>query len=110
VRHGCPLAFYFFILTTNILGYILQDPKAEVEGLTLPKRGMLKDQTSVDDIALYLKGTKDNKDKAKKVLDTFYLASGAHIKWHKSCAIWAAKMGRDWNWGQDVKLKWAVKG
>jgi hypothetical protein len=71
---------------------------------------MFRDQTFADDTAFYLKGTKDNMDKVKKVLDTFYLASGAHINWCKSCAIWAAKMGKDWNWGQDIKLKWVVEG
>jgi hypothetical protein len=49
-------------------------------------------------------------DRAKRVLNTFCLASRAHVNWHKSCAIWATKMGRDWNWGQGVKLKWAAKG
>ncbi len=75
MRHGCPLAPYLSILAIDILGYI----------------------NFADDTALYLKGTKDNMDKAKKVLDTFCLTSGAHINWHKSCAIWATKMGRDWN-------------
>lgn len=49
-------------------------------------------------------------DKAKKVLDTFYIASRAHINWHKSCVIWATNMGRDWNWGQGVKLNWVAEG
>jgi len=65
---------------------------------------MFRDQTFADDTTFYLKGTKDNMDKVKKVLDTFYLASC------KSCAIWTAKMGKDWNWGQDIKLKWVVEG
>jgi hypothetical protein len=58
---------------------MLQDPKAKAKGLTLPKRRMLRDQNFADDTAFYLKGTKDNMDKAKKVLDTFCLAFGAHI-------------------------------
>jgi hypothetical protein len=110
VRQGCPLAPYLFILAIDVLGYMLQDPKAEVEGLTLPKGGIPRDQTFADDIALYLKGTKDNMDKAKKVLDTLCFLSRAHINWHKSCAISIAKTGREWNWGQDVKLKWVAEG
>jgi len=43
VKQGCPLTLYLFILATNVPKYMLQDPKVEVEGLTLPKGGMLKD-------------------------------------------------------------------
>ncbi len=43
MKQGCLLAPYFFILTIDVLGYMLQDPKVEVEGLTLPKGGMLRD-------------------------------------------------------------------
>ncbi len=49
-------------------------------------------------------------DKAKKVLDTFYLAFGAQINWHKSCVIWVAKMEQKWHWGQDFDLRWVAKG
>jgi hypothetical protein len=43
MKQGCPLALYLFILATNIPRYMLQDPKVEVEGLTLPKKGIFKD-------------------------------------------------------------------
>jgi hypothetical protein len=64
VRQGCPLAPYLFILATNVLGYTLADPKNEVEGLSLPRGGLIKDQTFANDTALYLKGTSSNLDKA----------------------------------------------
>ncbi len=54
VRQGCPLAPYLFILATDVLGHMIEDPKYGVEGLTLPKGGCVRDQTFADDIALYL--------------------------------------------------------
>jgi len=64
VRQGCPLAPYLFILVTNVLGYMLADPNHGVEGLSLPRGGLIRDQTFVNDTALYLKGTLANMDKA----------------------------------------------
>jgi mannosylglycoprotein endo-beta-mannosidase len=94
VRQGCPLAPYLFILATNVLGYMLADPKNEVEGLSLPRGGLIRDQTFANDTVLYLKGTSSNLDKAQKVLTTFSAASGAKVNWHKSAAIWANKKER----------------
>jgi hypothetical protein len=87
VRQGCPLAPYLFILATDVLGYMLADPKNEVEDLSLSKGGLIRDQTFADDTALYLKGTSSNLDKAQKVLMTFSVASGAKVNWHKLAAI-----------------------
>ncbi len=39
VRQGCLLVLYLFILSTNVLGHMLDDPKHEIKGLHLPKRG-----------------------------------------------------------------------
>ncbi|CAK9881919.1 unnamed protein product [Sphagnum jensenii] len=80
----------------GVLGYMLADPKNKVEGLSLPRGGLIKDQTFVDDTALYLKGTSSNLDKAQKVLTTFSAASGAKVNWHKLAAIWASKKERTW--------------
>jgi len=65
IRQGCPLAPYLFILAIDILGYMLADPKHGVEGLSLPKGGLIKNQTFADNIALYLKGSPGNLDKAQ---------------------------------------------
>jgi hypothetical protein len=78
VKHGCPLAPYLFILVTDILD-MLDGIKYNVEGLTLPKGGCVRDQTFVDDTAFYLKGTKSNMDIMQSALDLFVSHPG-----HKS--------------------------
>jgi len=110
VRQGCPLAPYLFILATDVLGYMLADPKYGVEGLSLPKGGFIRDQTFVDDTALYLKGIPPNLDKAQRVFTQFSSASGTRINWHKSAAIWASKNEQTWQWGTEVDLKWILDG
>lgn len=110
VRQGCPLVLYLFILATDVLGCMLADPRHEVEGLSLLKGGLIRDQTFADDTALYLKGTPSNLDKAQRVLVIFSSASGVKINWHKSAAIWASKNGRTWQWGTEVSLKWIPNG
>jgi hypothetical protein len=109
VRQGCPLAPYLFILAINVLGYMLADPKHGVEGLSLPKGGMIRDQT-FDDTALYLKGTPANMDRAQEVLKTFCRASGAKVNWSKSAAILASRRDKNWEWGEAERLKWILKG
>jgi hypothetical protein len=87
VRQGCPLVPYIFIFATDVLGYMLANPKYGIEGLSLPKGGLIKDQTFADDTTLYLKRTPPNLDKPQRVLKLFSSASGARINWHKSAAI-----------------------
>ncbi len=43
VKQDCPLAPYLFILATNVLDHMLDDPKHEIEGLHLPKGGCVRD-------------------------------------------------------------------
>jgi hypothetical protein len=43
---------------------MLADPKHEVEGLSLPRGGLIRDQTFADDTAFYLKGTPATMDRA----------------------------------------------
>jgi hypothetical protein len=73
---------------------MMADPKHGVEGLSLPRGGLIKDQTFADDTALYLQGSPANMDKAQAVLKTFCHASGVKVNWHKSAAIWASKKER----------------
>jgi hypothetical protein len=110
IRQGCPLAPYLFILATDVLGYMLAASKHGVEGFSLPKGGMIRDQTFADDTALYLKGTLANMDRAQEVLKTFCRASGAKVNWSKSTAIWASQRDKNWEWGEAEGLKWISKG
>jgi len=79
VRQGCPLSPYLFILATDVLGHMLDDPRFGVEGLALLGGERITDQTFADDTALYLQGTRGNMERAQKVLDIFCKASGAKI-------------------------------
>jgi hypothetical protein len=58
------LAPYLFILATDVLGYMLANPKYGVEGLSLPRGGLIRDQTFADDTTLYLQGSSVNLDRA----------------------------------------------
>ncbi len=99
VRQGCPLAPYLFILATDVLGHMLEDQRFGVEGLSLPRRGHIIEQTFADNTALYLQGFCANLERTQKVLNLFYMASGAKVNWNKSAAIWASKRTRSWEWG-----------
>jgi hypothetical protein len=54
VRQGCPLSPYLFILATDVLGHMLDDPRFGINGLTLPSGREIRDQTFADDTTLYL--------------------------------------------------------
>ncbi len=110
VRQGWPLSPYLFILATDVLRHMLDDPRFGVEGLTLPGDWKITDQTFADDTALYLRGTRENMERTQKVLDNFCKALGAKVNWNKSCAIWASKRDKDWEWGREVGLQWIPKG
>jgi hypothetical protein len=110
VRQGCPLAPYLFILATDVLGHMLGNPRYGIEGLSLPRGGLIRDQMFADDTALYLQGSPANLDRAREVLSTFCSASGAKINWKKSAAIWASQREKQWTWGEEEGLKWIPKG
>jgi hypothetical protein len=110
VRQGYSLAPYLFILAMDLLGHMLDDPKHEIKGLHLPKGGCVRDQTFADDTALYLKGSPGNLSKARAVLELFCLTSRAKVNWGKSAAIWASKEKKEWEWGQEVRLRWIPEG
>jgi hypothetical protein len=104
------LAPYLFILATDVLGYMMADPKYGVEGLSLPRGGLIRDHTFMDDTTLYLQGSPSNMDKAQGVLKLFCHASEAKINWHKSAAIWASKKEKTWDLGRAKGLRWIPDG
>jgi hypothetical protein len=110
IKQGCPLAPYLFILVTDVLIHMLDDPKHKIEGLHLPKGGCVRDQIFADDIALYFKGSPSNLSKVWAVFELLCLASRAKVNWGKSAAIWANKEEKEWEWGQEVGLKWIPEG
>jgi len=99
VRQGCPLSPYLFIMATDVLGHMLDDPRFGVEGLTLPGGRKIRDQTFADDTAVYLQGTRENMERTQRVLDIFCKASGTKVNWNKIAAIWASKRVKNWDWG-----------
>jgi hypothetical protein len=56
-----------------------------------------------------LKGSPSNLSKARAIFELFCLAFGAKINWGKSTAIWANKEKKEWEWGQEVGLRWIPK-
>ena len=70
---------------------MINNPKYGIKGLIMPDGSELRDLVFVDDTNLYLLGTKENMDRAFKVLDRFCQASRAKINWNKSAAVWASK-------------------
>jgi hypothetical protein len=110
MRQGCPLSPYLFILATDVLGHMLDDPRFGVEGMTLPGGRKIRDQTFADDTALYFQGTSKNMERTHKVLDIFCKASVAKVNWNKIATIWASKREKDWEWGQEVGLQWVPEG
>lgn len=94
-----PLTPYLFIIGTDVLGHMLEDPMYTIKGLNLPRAGKIRDQTFTDDTTLYLKGDPENLDKTQGVLEILCKASGAKINWKKFAAIWASKRERFWSWG-----------
>jgi len=73
---------------------MLGDPKHGIEGLSLTRGGLIRDQTFADNTALYLKSSMTNMDRAQEVLRIFCQTFVAKINWHKSAAIWASKRER----------------
>ncbi len=110
VRQGCPLSPYLFILATDVLGHMMDDPRFGVEGLILPGGREVRDQTFADDTALYLQGMRENMERTQRVLNIFYKASGAKVNWSKTAAIWASKKEKAWEWGQEMGLQWVPEG
>jgi hypothetical protein len=110
VRQGCSLAPYLFILAMDVLGHMLDDPKHEIEGLHLLKGGCVRDQTFANNTALYLKGSLSNLSKVRAVFELLCLAFRAKVNWGKSAAIWANKDKKEWEWGQEVGLRWILEG
>lgn len=102
----CPIYLFFYCR----LRYILEGDEG-AQGIDLPFSNLGdKDQEFVDDTNLYLKGTLDNFNKAKEVLDFFAPIVVANINWHKSNAIRVSEELMPFQLGQNDNLKWLALG
>jgi hypothetical protein len=108
VRQGCPLAPYFFLLTVDVLGQMLQHPECGVQGL--PDNTCITNQMFADDTLLLLDSNKENMDRALAVIHRFGAASGAKLNLHKYVGIWLSEHKRTWQWGEATSLKWLPQG
>lgn len=110
VRQGCPLAPYLYLFISDVLAYMVNDDSYGIVGLRLPDDSLVRIQCFADDTALYLKGTRENMQRAFKVIELFCAASGAKLNWNKSSAIWVSHLPRNWTWGEDMGLVWLDDG
>jgi hypothetical protein len=88
IKQGFFLSTYLFILTIDVLG--LHVGKTLV--LTSPNGDIIKDQSFVNDMTLYLEGFDLNMEKVKPILANFCKVSSSKINWAKFARIWASKV------------------
>jgi hypothetical protein len=68
---------------------MMDDPRHNIHGLVLLKGTMNRNQTFVDNTALFFKGSNDNLERTKMVLKHFSLTSRARI----NCTnIWPSRL------------------
>lgn len=110
VRQGCPLAPYLFLIAAEVLNAMVKKGMDEgrVKGITLPLAG--REQIIAqfaDDTSFTLQGEEVPVKEMINILDSFCLASGLVLNWHKSCGYW--KHGPDLNrpdWTNDLNITW----
>lgn len=101
IRKGCPLAPYLYIFVGDVLGYMLDDNRTGIEGLTLLDNTKTTSQMFADDTALFLQATLDNLNKTMAILTLFTKASGGKLNFSKSVAIHVGPIIREWTWPED---------
>ena len=89
---------------------MLQDPKFNIEGLTLPKNEVVCSSQFVDDTNLMLQSNVTNLAKEMEVLDLYCQGSSSKLNWNKTREIWASDKVRPWSWGEDMGIIWLNKG
>lgn len=109
VRQGCPLVTYLFFFAADVLGYMLDDSKCRVEGLTLPDTSKLTNLIFADDTSVFLRGNSTNLQQTMQILAQYNKASRARLNWHKTIVLWASRQDQIWDWGYNLELKWKAK-
>ena len=86
IRQGCPLAPSLYVLATEGFRYFLAKAisQGRVHGISLPNSlDHLVNGHFMDDSFLTLIEDENNVANSLQFLDTFFLASGSTIQWHK---------------------------
>lgn len=73
IQQDYPLSLYLFILTIDVLGYVLSNPCYGVRGLKLLNGGIFQYQSFVNDTILYLECLAKNLERACGVFFCFIL-------------------------------------
>lgn len=111
VRQGCPLAPYLFIILADVLNIAVQTEACagRIKGISLPfeHRQQILAQYA-DDTSFTLLGEEESVRSLIYLLETFCLASGLVINWHKSSGHWKFKdsLFRP-PWTNLLGIKWA---
>jgi hypothetical protein len=88
IKQGFFLSTYLFILMIHVLGLHVEKTLA----FTSPNGDIIKDQSFVNDMTLYLEGFDLNMEKVKPNLANFCKVSSTKINLAKFARIWASKV------------------
>lgn len=82
---------YLFLFIVDIFGYMLDDPKNNLEGFTLPNQINNTNSLFANNTLLLLKRESNNIQRKMRILDIYCEAPIAKINWYKTFKIWACQ-------------------
>lgn len=87
VRQRCLLVSHLFFFAMDVLGYMLNDVKYNVEELILSNQKSCINSMFANDTMLHLKEVSNNLKYTIKVLNTYYAPFKTKINWYKITTI-----------------------